>query len=110
MSVDILLPFSFIAIVFKPLWFNVLCVHVIQTKTARELEQRMKHLSVEVEKGNALRQKVTQEKGQLEIHVASLSAELQEANRRSVAEIEIQQYKMCRVVNRTCMLTSTVYT
>lgn len=48
----------------------------------RELEQRVKQQSVEVEKGNALRQKVTQEKAQLEINVASISAELQEANRR----------------------------
>ncbi|KAM6966882.1 centrosomal protein of 112 kDa isoform 2-T2 [Tautogolabrus adspersus] len=46
------------------------------------LEQRVKQQSVEVEKGNVLRQKVTQEKAQLEIHIASISAELQEANRR----------------------------
>ncbi|XP_041851808.1 centrosomal protein of 112 kDa isoform X2 [Melanotaenia boesemani] len=51
-------------------------------QTVRELELRVKQQSVEVEKGNALRQKVTQEKAQLEIQVASLSAELQEANRR----------------------------
>ncbi|KAK2833497.1 hypothetical protein Q5P01_017386 [Channa striata] len=51
-------------------------------KTVHELELRVKHLSAEVEKGNALRQKVTQEKAQLEIHVASIGAELQEANRR----------------------------
>uniref|UniRef100_A0A671X2K9 Centrosomal protein 112 n=1 Tax=Sparus aurata TaxID=8175 RepID=A0A671X2K9_SPAAU len=52
-------------------------------QTVRELEMRVKHLSVEVEKGNALRQKVTQEKAQLEIHIASIVAELQEANRRN---------------------------
>ncbi|XP_042249170.1 centrosomal protein of 112 kDa isoform X1 [Thunnus maccoyii] len=51
-------------------------------QTVRELELRVKQQSVEVEKGNMLRQKVTQEKAQLEIHVASISAELQEANRR----------------------------
>lgn len=58
---------------------------MIQEKTVGELELRVKQQSVEVEKGNALRQKVTQEKAQLEIHIASISAELQEANRRSGA-------------------------
>lgn len=48
----------------------------------QELEARVKQLSVEVENGNLLRQKVTQEKAELEIHIASISAELQEANRR----------------------------
>ncbi|XP_037544466.1 centrosomal protein of 112 kDa [Nematolebias whitei] len=48
----------------------------------RELETRVRQQSVEVEKGNSLRQRVTQEKAQLEIHTASVSAELQEANRR----------------------------
>lgn len=47
-----------------------------------ELETRVKQLSVEVENGNLLRQKITQEKAELEIHIASISAELQEANRR----------------------------
>ncbi|KAM4531123.1 centrosomal protein of 112 kDa-like isoform 3-T5 [Odontesthes bonariensis] len=51
----------------------------------RELELRVKQQSLEVEKGNALRQKVTQEKAQLEIQIASLSAELHEANRRIMA-------------------------
>ncbi|XP_074552561.1 centrosomal protein of 112 kDa-like isoform X1 [Halichoeres trimaculatus] len=51
-------------------------------ETVRELEQRVKQQSVEVGKGNMLRQRVTQEKAQLEIQIASLSAELQEANRR----------------------------
>ncbi|XP_042586933.1 centrosomal protein of 112 kDa-like isoform X1 [Cyprinus carpio] len=50
-----------------------------------ELETRVKQLSVEVENGNLLRQKVTQEKAELEIHIASISAELQEANHRSVS-------------------------
>uniref|UniRef100_A0A8C2G1J7 Centrosomal protein 112 n=1 Tax=Cyprinus carpio TaxID=7962 RepID=A0A8C2G1J7_CYPCA len=44
-----------------------------------ELETRVKQLSVEVENGNLLRQKVTQEKAELEINIASVSAELQEA-------------------------------
>lgn len=57
---------------------------VVQEQTLRELELRVKQQSVEVEKGNALRQKGTQEKAQLEIHIASISAELQEANRRCV--------------------------
>ncbi|XP_072299473.1 centrosomal protein of 112 kDa [Eucyclogobius newberryi] len=52
--------------------------------TVRELEKRVKQQSVEVEKGNTLRQKVTQEKAQLEIHIAAISAELQEANRRNI--------------------------
>ncbi|KAM6905325.1 centrosomal protein of 112 kDa [Xenentodon cancila] len=51
-------------------------------QTVRELELRVKQQSAELEKGNALRHKVTQEKAQLEIHIASFSAELQEANRR----------------------------
>ncbi|XP_060882474.1 centrosomal protein of 112 kDa isoform X5 [Labrus mixtus] len=60
-------------------------------QTMHGLEQRVKQQSVEVEKGNVLRQKVTQEKAQLEIHIASISAELQEANRRSVKELLILQ-------------------
>lgn len=64
-------------------WYT--CILVVQEQTVRELELRVKQQSVEVEKGNMLRQKVTQEKAQLEIHVASISAELQEANRRSGA-------------------------
>ncbi|XP_063327856.1 centrosomal protein of 112 kDa isoform X7 [Pelmatolapia mariae] len=51
-------------------------------QTMRELELRVKQQSAEVEKGNTLRQKVTQEKAELEIHIASISTELQEANRR----------------------------
>ncbi|XP_059203109.1 centrosomal protein of 112 kDa [Centropristis striata] len=52
--------------------------------TVRELELRVKQQSVEVEKGSVLRQRLTQEKTQLEIHIASISAELQEANRRNL--------------------------
>ncbi|KAK9535053.1 hypothetical protein VZT92_007458 [Zoarces viviparus] len=51
-------------------------------QTARELELRVKQQSVAVEKGNALRQRATQEKAQLEIHIVSISGALQEANRR----------------------------
>lgn len=51
----------------------------------RELETRVKQLSVEVESGNLLRQKVTQEKAELELQIASISAELQEANQRSTS-------------------------
>uniref|UniRef100_A0A3Q2EFQ5 Centrosomal protein 112 n=1 Tax=Cyprinodon variegatus TaxID=28743 RepID=A0A3Q2EFQ5_CYPVA len=50
----------------------------------QEMELRVKQQSVEMEKGNELRQTVTQEKARLELHVASLSAELQEANKRIV--------------------------
>ncbi|XP_034449672.1 centrosomal protein of 112 kDa isoform X2 [Hippoglossus hippoglossus] len=66
------------------------------TKQAvRELELRVKQQSVEVEKGNTLRQKVSQEKAQLEIHIASISAELQEANRRTMIlqKEKVQQSK-----------------
>nr|XP_043907278.1 centrosomal protein of 112 kDa isoform X1 [Solea senegalensis]XP_043907279.1 centrosomal protein of 112 kDa isoform X2 [Solea senegalensis] len=52
-------------------------------QTVHELERRVKQQSAEVEKGNELRQRVTQEKAQLEIHIASISVELQEAKRRS---------------------------
>lgn len=67
-------------LVVQAVWFsNNLCV---QERTMRELELRVKQQSAEVEKGNTLRQKVTQEKAELEIHIASISTELQEANRR----------------------------
>lgn len=52
----------------------------------KELETRVKQLSVEVENGNLLRQKVTQDKAELEVHIASISAELQEANHRYSTE------------------------
>lgn len=70
---------------YSSLVLGFLCFSVIQAKTVHELELRVKHLSVEVEKGNALRQKVSQEKARLEIQIASISTELQEANRRSGA-------------------------
>ena len=54
----------------------------VQERTVHELEVTVKQQSAEVEKGKALRQKLTQEKGQLEIQVATLGAELQEASRR----------------------------
>uniref|UniRef100_A0AAY5K7K5 DUF4485 domain-containing protein n=1 Tax=Esox lucius TaxID=8010 RepID=A0AAY5K7K5_ESOLU len=60
-------------------------------QTVRELELRVKQLSVEVEKGNVLRQKVTQDKGQLEIHIATISSELQEANRSKQHEDTLQK-------------------
>ncbi|KAK3520436.1 hypothetical protein QTP70_024189, partial [Hemibagrus guttatus] len=53
-------------------------------QTVRDLEARVKQLSVEVEHSNLLRQKVTQEKAELEIHIAAISAELQEANCRNM--------------------------
>jgi len=57
----------------------------------RDLEMAVKQQSAELEKGKALRQKVTQEKGQLEIQVATLGAELQEASRRSVLKEKEEQ-------------------
>uniref|UniRef100_A0A3B4B8P6 Centrosomal protein 112 n=1 Tax=Periophthalmus magnuspinnatus TaxID=409849 RepID=A0A3B4B8P6_9GOBI len=62
--------------------------------TVRELEKRVKKQSEEVEKGNTLRQKVTQEKAQLEIHIAAISTELQEANRRSLSLKKEDQKKL----------------
>nr|XP_015211697.1 PREDICTED: centrosomal protein of 112 kDa isoform X3 [Lepisosteus oculatus] len=49
----------------------------------KEQEARVQQLTVEVESSNALRQKVAQEKAELEIQVAGISAELQEACRRN---------------------------
>uniref|UniRef100_A0A8C6TNA8 Centrosomal protein 112 n=1 Tax=Neogobius melanostomus TaxID=47308 RepID=A0A8C6TNA8_9GOBI len=63
------------------------------TQTVRDLEKRVKQQSLEVEKGNSLRQRVTQEKAQLEIHIAAISAELQEANRRSLSLTVLQKEK-----------------
>ncbi|XP_054891617.1 centrosomal protein of 112 kDa isoform X2 [Poeciliopsis prolifica] len=51
-------------------------------KIMHEMELRVKQQSVDLEKANDLRRKVTQEKARLEIHVASLGAELQETNKR----------------------------
>ncbi|KAJ8345413.1 hypothetical protein SKAU_G00296060 [Synaphobranchus kaupii] len=52
-------------------------------KMVKELEGRVKQLSLEVENGNVLRLKVTQEKAELELQIASISSELQESNRRT---------------------------
>ncbi|KAF7666395.1 hypothetical protein LDENG_00107860 [Lucifuga dentata] len=60
-------------------------------QTVRELELRMKQQSVELEKGNTLRQKVTQEKAKLEIQIAAMSVELQEANRRYTVLLKEKQ-------------------
>ncbi|XP_062841165.1 centrosomal protein of 112 kDa isoform X2 [Trichomycterus rosablanca] len=67
-------------------------------QTVRQLEARVKQLSVEVENGNLLRLKVTQEKAELEIHIAAISAELQEANRRNTSlhrekELQSEQHQ-----------------
>lgn len=62
-----------------------LCILVTQEQTVCELELRVKQQTVEVEKGSALHQKLIQGKAQLEVNLASISAELQEANRRSGA-------------------------
>lgn len=60
---------------------NVGCV-CHQEQLATELEARVKQLTLEVESGNALRQRVMQEKAELELHIAAISSELQEASRR----------------------------
>lgn len=57
----------------------------VQEQTERELQLRVKQQSAEVEKGNALRQRMAQEKAQLETHVVSISTELQEANKRCLS-------------------------
>ncbi|KAF4092628.1 hypothetical protein AMELA_G00023100 [Ameiurus melas] len=67
-------------------------------QTVRDLEARVKQLSVEVENSNLLRQKVTQEKAELEIHIAAYSAELQEANCRNMTlqrekDLQSEQHK-----------------
>ncbi|XP_077389166.1 centrosomal protein of 112 kDa [Festucalex cinctus] len=51
-------------------------------QTVHELEQQVKRQCAEVEKSNMLLQEAMQEKAQLEIHLATVGAELQEANRR----------------------------
>lgn len=55
-----------------------------QEQTLRELELRVRQQSAEAEKGNLLRQRLAQEKAKLEIQVAAIGAELQEAKRRCV--------------------------
>uniref|UniRef100_A0A3B5LRH1 Centrosomal protein 112 n=1 Tax=Xiphophorus couchianus TaxID=32473 RepID=A0A3B5LRH1_9TELE len=73
-------------------------------KIMHELELRVKQQSVELEKANDLRRKVTQEKARLEIHIASLGAELQETNKRYFATSRqnsvrfIGIFKMCKIV------------
>ncbi|KAL6102887.1 cep112 [Pungitius sinensis] len=63
-------------------------------QTERALELRVKQQSAEVEKGNALRQRMTREKAQLETHIVSISTELQEANRRNtVLQKEKEQHE-----------------
>uniref|UniRef100_A0A665UKL1 Centrosomal protein 112 n=1 Tax=Echeneis naucrates TaxID=173247 RepID=A0A665UKL1_ECHNA len=69
-------------------------------QTVGELELRVKQQSLEVEKGNALRHKVTQEKAQLEIHIASIGAELQEANRRLQKEKQQQSEQYEQAVQK----------
>lgn len=59
-------------------------MRVVREQTLYELNLQAKEQAAEVEKGNVLREKLTQEKAQLEIHIASLSVELQEAKRRCV--------------------------
>ncbi|KAI7802939.1 putative centrosomal protein of 112 kDa, partial [Triplophysa rosa] len=63
-------------------------------KMLKELEARVKQLSVEVENGNLLRQKVTLDKAELEVHITSISVQLQEANHRNVSlQREIEQMR-----------------
>ncbi|ROL45680.1 Centrosomal protein of 112 kDa [Anabarilius grahami] len=69
-----------------------------EEQMVHELETRVKQLSVEVENGNLLRQKVTQEKAELEIHIASISAELQEANRRYEKSCQAQIRLIAEVI------------
>lgn len=51
----------------------------------------MRQQSAEAEKGNALRQRLMQDKAQLEIQVASIGAELQEAKRRCVGPAAMEE-------------------
>lgn len=62
-----------------------------QEQTLRELELRVRQQSAEVEKGNVVRQRLVQEKAQLEVQVASIGAELQEAKRRCVETVMMQE-------------------
>lgn len=59
---------------------------MFQEQILSELKMKVKQQSVELEKNQALQQNVAQEKAQLEVHVAALSAQLQEANRRWVRQ------------------------
>lgn len=58
-----------------------------QEQTLRELELRVRQQSAEAEKCNVLRQRLTQEKAQLEVQLASIGTELQEAKRRCVETV-----------------------
>lgn len=64
---------------------------VDQEQTLRELELRVRQQSAEAEKGNTLRQRLMQEKTQLEIQVAAFGAELQEAKRRCVETVTMEE-------------------
>ena len=77
---------------------------VVQEQTLHELQLRVKQQSVEMEKGNALCQKVSQEKAQLEIHSASISTELQEANRRCVCVCVCEKRGMRSVIGQQHIL------
>lgn len=80
------------------------CMFVGQEKIIHEMELRVKQQSMELEKANDLRRKVTQEKARLEIHIASLGADLQETNKRYFATScqnsvhFIGLFKMCKIV------------
>lgn len=71
-----------------------------QEQTLRELELRVRQQSAEAEKGNALRQRLTQEKAQLEIQVTSIGAELQEAKRRCVEPVMMEEKYMFGINER----------
>lgn len=71
-----------------------------QEQTLRELELRVRQQSAEAEKGNALRQRLTQEKAQLEIQVASIGAALQEAKRRCVETVMMEEEYMFAINER----------
>ncbi|MEQ2165680.1 hypothetical protein GOODEAATRI_019618 [Goodea atripinnis] len=58
------------------------CMFLGQEQRVREMEQRVKQQSAEVENADQFQQKVMQEKVRLEVQTASLSAKLQEANKR----------------------------
>lgn len=69
--------------------------HADQEQTLRELELRVRQQSAEVEKGNALRQRLMQEKAQAEVQAASIAAELQEAKRRCVENAMTEEDCVC---------------
>lgn len=65
---------------------------MFQEQILSELKTRVRQQTVEMEKAQALQQKLTQEKAQLEIQGASLSAELQEARRRCVKQAKERRH------------------